>query len=157
MKHKIRCQICYWKWFILGLTFETENEYYSKRFSPQFFIWCLRGVRDRFTRRLKSQQVKLNMRLPNVGVQCCCGIVVNSYFMVTTTSTSKIFTARKRSLRRLCFYTCLSVILFTGRGCLPQWMLGYTTSPWADTPRADTSPQCNACWEIRATSGRYAS
>ena len=27
-----------------------------------------------------------------------------------------IFTARKRSLRRLCFYTCLSVILFTGRG-----------------------------------------
>ena len=28
-----------------------------------------------------------------------------------------IFTARKRSLRRLCFYTGLSVILFTG-GCL---------------------------------------
>ena len=27
-----------------------------------------------------------------------------------------IFTARKRSLWRLCFYTCLSVILFT-RGC----------------------------------------
>ena len=29
-------------------------------------------------------------------------------------SLSCIFTARKRSLRRLCFYTCLSVILFTG-------------------------------------------
>ena len=28
-----------------------------------------------------------------------------------------IFTARKRSLRWLCFYTCQSVILFTG-GCL---------------------------------------
>ena len=27
-----------------------------------------------------------------------------------------IFTARKRSLRSLCFYTCLSVILFTGGG-----------------------------------------
>ena len=27
-----------------------------------------------------------------------------------------IFTARKRSLRRLYFYTCLSVILFSGRG-----------------------------------------
>ena len=27
-----------------------------------------------------------------------------------------VFTARKRSLRRLCFYTCLSVILFTGGG-----------------------------------------
>ena len=32
-----------------------------------------------------------------------------------------IFTARKRSLRRLCFYTCLSVILFTvGRGWYPS-------------------------------------
>ena len=31
-----------------------------------------------------------------------------------------------------CFYTCLSVILFTG-GFLPQCMLGYT-HPWADTP-----------------------
>ena len=31
-----------------------------------------------------------------------------------------IFTARKRSLRRLCLYTCLSVILFTvGRGWYP--------------------------------------
>ena len=30
-----------------------------------------------------------------------------------------IFTARKQSLRRLCFYTCLSVILFTG-GCTGQ-------------------------------------
>ena len=27
-----------------------------------------------------------------------------------------IFTARKRSLRRLCFYICLSVILSTGSG-----------------------------------------
>ena len=27
-----------------------------------------------------------------------------------------VITARKRSLRRLCFYTCLSVILFTGGG-----------------------------------------
>ena len=32
-------------------------------------------------------------------------------------NTSKgIVTARKRSVRRLCFYTCLSVILFTGGG-----------------------------------------
>ena len=29
-----------------------------------------------------------------------------------------IITARKRSLQRLCFYTCLSVILFTGGFCL---------------------------------------
>ena len=52
-------------------------------------------------------------------------------------------TARKRSLRRLCFCTCLSVILFTGGG-LPQCILGYT-------------PRSSACWEIRTTSGRYAS
>ena len=40
----------------------------------------------------------------------------------------------------------LSVILFIGRGCLPQCMLGYTPwrdtpwrdTPWADTPRTDT-------------------
>ena len=36
-----------------------------------------------------------------------------------------LVTARKRSLQRLCFYTCLSVILFTG-GSLPHCMLGYT-------------------------------
>ena len=29
-----------------------------------------------------------------------------------------MITARKRSLRRLCFYTCLSVILFKGGWCL---------------------------------------
>ena len=39
--------------------------------------------------------------------------------------------ARKRGLRRQCFYTCLSVILFTG-GCLPQCMLRHT--PGADPP-----------------------
>ena len=36
------------------------------------------------------------------------------------------------SLRKLCFYTCLSVILFAG-GCVPQCMLGYTP-PGADPP-----------------------
>ena len=35
---------------------------------------------------------------------------------VTNTRYSPIFTARKRSLRRLCFYMCLSFILFTGGG-----------------------------------------
>ena len=69
-----------------------------------------------------------------------------------------IFTARKRSLRRLCFYTCLSVILFTWGVCLSacwdssphpqeQTPLGADTprsrhpgadtpSPGADTPRS---------------------
>ena len=87
-------------------------------------------------------------------------------------------TARKRSLGRLCFYTCLSVILFT-RGCLPQCMLTYTPQgadpprkqtphtsrhpPGADTPREVDTPReadpplRSACWEIRATSGWYPS
>ena len=33
------------------------------------------------------------------------------------------------------------VILFTGRGCLPQCMLGYHTPLGADTPREQTPPQ----------------
>ena len=78
-----------------------------------------------------------------------------------------IIAARKRSLRRLCLYTCLLVILLGGR-VLPQCMTGYTP-PAADTPReADTprsrhplprkqTPLRSTCWEIRATSGWYAS
>ena len=38
-----------------------------------------------------------------------------------------IITARKRSLRRLCFYTCLLVLLFTGGGVCIQ-------RGWADPP-----------------------
>ena len=85
---------------------------------------------------------------------------------------STIFTTRKRSLRRLCFYTCLSVILFTG-GLSASVHTGI--HPPADTPLprsrpspgADTTspspfpgsrtPLQSACWEIQVTSGRYAS
>ena len=51
---------------------------------------------------------------------------------------TNFFTARKRSLQRLCFYTCLSVILFT-RGGLPQCMLGYHPQG-AGTPRKQIPP-----------------
>ena len=44
-------------------------------------------------------------------------------------------TARKRSLRRLCFYMCLSVHL--GGGCLPHCMLGYTPSSRQTPPRVE--------------------
>ena len=48
-----------------------------------------------------------------------------------------------------------------GAGCLPQCMLGYTprgqTSPQEQTPPAADPPGSSACWEIRATRGRYAS
>ena len=55
-----------------------------------------------------------------------------------------VFTARKRSLRKLCFYTCLPFC--SQEGCLSQCMLGYTPlgadTPWsrhypgADTPQS---------------------
>ena len=66
------------------------------------------------------------------------------------------FIASKLSLRRLCFYTCLS---FCSQGgvCLSACWDTHTHPPWTDTsPRADT-PLHSACWEILATSGQYAS
>ena len=64
-------------------------------------------------------------------------------------------------MRRLCFYTSLS---FCSQGeCLPQCMLGYTPPPAGTRhhPGKQTPPQetdtPGACWEIWATSGRYAS
>ena len=110
-----------------------------------------------------------------------------------------IFTTRKRSLRRLCFYTCLSFCPWEGGG-LPQYMLGYhpprpgtpplravpldqappravpldqapppqSSPPGPGTPQSSPprpgpppdqahTPRSSACWEIRSTSGRYAS
>ena len=55
-----------------------------------------------------------------------------------------IFTVRKRSLRRLCFYTCLSVILFTGGVCLSacwEQTSPRTRPPWdRHTPREQAPP-----------------
>ena len=52
-----------------------------------------------------------------------------------------LITARKRSLRRLCFYTCLSVILFTGGGCYPsmpcRW---YPIMPCSRSPGGSPGP-----------------
>ena len=86
-----------------------------------------------------------------------------------------IFTARQRSLRRLCFYTCLSVILFTGRGVpgqvpSPHWgqvhppgrypLAGtppgrYTLPPQIHPPGG--TPPATVHAGIWSTSGRYAS
>ena len=43
------------------------------------------------------------------------------HYLLHYTGIIRIFTARKRSLRRLCFYTCLSFILFTGGACVVAW------------------------------------
>ena len=76
-------------------------------------------------------------------------------------------TAHKRSLQRLCFYSCLSVILFTGgsasvhagippgtRHCPPARS---RPPPGADPPGTRHPHLRSACWEIRSTSPRYAS
>ena len=61
-------------------------------------------------------------------------------------------TARKRSLQRLCFYTCLS---FCSRGVGGGVCL---SACWDTIPSPGTRyPLHSACWEIRSTSGRYAS
>ena len=61
------------------------------------------------------------------GLTRLSGICLTTYFSYRTTFSDAacsmmtinciIFTAHKRSLRRLCFYRCLSFILFTGGGC----------------------------------------
>ena len=81
-----------------------------------------------------------------------CEALTTSYLCMSILCYIWIFTARKRSLRMLCFYTCLSVILFIrGGGCLSQCMLRYTPGrytpgnrhppPGSRTPSgADTPP-----------------
>ena len=92
-----------------------------------------------------------------------------------------IFTARKRNLRRLCFYTCLSVHRGEVPGQVPPGRytpLGRYSPPSGQVhpsppldrspldrspsragtpPRQAHPPGSSACWEIWATSLRYAS
>ena len=56
----------------------------------------------------------------------------------------RLFTARKRSLRRLCFYTCLSFILFTG------W-----ESTWAGAPPSDQVHSPRTRYTPRPPQTRY--
>ena len=60
-----------------------------------------------------------------------CNVANDTLLLYIIGHIQTLFTARKRSLRRLCFYTCLSVILFfcSQRG-----------STWAGTPQAGSSP-----------------
>ena len=75
---------------------------------------------------------------------------------------SGIFTARNEVGTRLCFYTCLW-FCSRGGGSAPLHA-GIHPSPWTRgrhiptlPPSPHTHTQRSACWEIRATSGRYAS
>ena len=84
---------------------------------------------------------------PNMLLSLC----IHRTFLLTSESNlvyftrEQLITARKQSLRRLCFYTCLSFCSRGGGRCLPQCMLGYTLSqnqrqtpprPEAYTPRS---------------------
>ena len=86
----------------------------------------------------------------------CVGICLRAEWTLPYNSTQPIFTARKRSLQRLCFYTCLSVILFTW-GRVPGQV-----HPRAGTPLRQIHPHGRytplAMYAgIWSTSGRYAS
>ena len=82
-----------------------------------------------------------------------------------TISNIYIVTARKRSLRRLCFYTCLSVHggEYLGRYTPPGQVHSRAgTPPGRYTPRAGTppwagTPPTTVHAAIRSISGRYAS
>ena len=84
-----------------------------------------------------------------------------------------LFTARKRSLRRLCFYTCQSVILFTGwvlhpvGVCIQGGLHLGESAPWGSASRGCYIQEGVCIWglgrppvwyyRIRSMSGRYAS
>ena len=95
------------------------------------------------------------------------GIVVKVWLLPAS-----IITACKRSLRRLCFYTCLSVCTPPPAGTLPgtrytpsgtrynppdQVHLPGQVHPRNQVPHPGPGTPLGACQEIRATSGRYAS
>ena len=81
-------------------------------------------------------------------------VVVSTRYQMTDFGSLRLFrkliTARKQSLRRLCFYTCLSFCSWGGVS--PSVHAGIHTPPSKQTP-----PHHSACWEIRTISGRYAS
>ena len=70
---------------------------------------------------------------------CTCNYII-TLFGSSFKVHHNVITVRKRSLRRLCFYTCLSVILFTGVGVSVKVHAGIhplgadTPSPWGQTP-----------------------
>ena len=61
-------------------------------------------------------------------------------FITDYQENSYLITARKQSLRRLCFYTCLSVILFIGGSASVHAWTAHTSALGADTPQEKTPP-----------------
>ena len=112
-----------------------------------------------------------------------CLVTVSFFQKIASCSLNSVVTIHKRSCGKVMFsQACVKNSVRRGRGgvhpplgSLPKCMLGYTpprnqrkTPPGADTPREHTHPTGadtprrrhplrSACWEIRATSGWYAS
>ena len=139
---------------------------------PKFckIVWCTRFLGEYVAFTLKLSIPTLLSVLPT----CMLSFLLRDTISAKgahprnagASHTGNLVTALKRSLQRLCFYTSLSVILFTGGGgvCLSAYTPWEQTPPssGADTPRsrppgANAPLLCSACWGIQATSGRYAS
>ena len=77
-----------------------------------------------------SRILSLLLRFFHPSLPIQFNLVISSFF-------AWVITVRKRSLRRLCFYTCLSVILFTGICLSACW----TPPPQEQTPAGSDTPQ----------------
>ena len=84
---------------------------------------CLSGGGKEQANVSLSRSLSLSL---SSSLKCCDLVKTRGHFFIFF-----IFTARKQSLRRLCFHKCLSV--HKGGG-LPRCMLGYTPRSEADTP-----------------------
>ena len=108
----------------------------------------------------------LTLLLVNMNTGCC-------KFVLTKVWSDRSLTTWHSLLLELCslplanevwgkviFFTCLSVCswgsTWTGTPLVgtPPWQV---QPPWQVDPPAGTPPWSSACWEIRSTSGRYAS
>ena len=123
---------------------------------------CFKTTKD-LPRLQNPQQMSLKVQIS----ACTVGGGGGSYYYRPQTK-----------LRRLCFYTCLSFCPHGGGFCPSACWNAHgprdqrqtpppprdqrqtpPPRPEADPlgPEAYTPPRCHACWEIRATSGRYVS
>ena len=127
-----------------------------------------------FSLSIWASELKTNLRDSKIHSSWASRRVLN-YSLRRSVKFSCIFTARKRSLRRLCFYTCVAVHregAYLGMYPPDQVHPPGPGTPWDQVHPQDqvhppgpgtlplgpgTPPGSSACWEIRATSGQYAS
>ena len=102
----------------------------------QLMIGLKRKFEESREENLQLTQILRSTR--SVFPHCC-----RSVFWKTWNMQDPLITVRKRSCGKVMFYTCLSVILFTGGVCLSAC---WDTHPQADTPLG-RHPLPSACWD----------